>query len=395
MITRERFDQVRPFLYQVLSGVSLEIQTWEGVKVIGPGLPGFDQLVSGADSAKAQDLELAAAVRNAVDQGIDVVLAAQSIAKPGVAGIAEPYQELALDSGGSIALVGVRPDSDGVLRNYLPYGRDKDGEFVYGMALAAVADFIGVDLPETPDSNGDVLVADDLRVEVVDGQFLVNFRGPPGTYPTLEARDVLRGEDVLSGQLKDKIVFIGVTDPSVEDVIPTPFSGTERMAGVEFHAAAADTLLSGSFIAVMPRYQLVLILVVHGLASIALGRLVRPLIGIISAVAMLAALFGAWASAFQWADYSLPITAPLAAVVVGFAFSLTDRVGVEQVEKQQARSMLSRYLPPGIVREMLKDPVAAQLGGKKAELTVLFSDIRGFTTMGSPRFLNDWLQRRW
>ena len=103
----------------------------------------------------------------------------------------------------------------------------------------------------------------------------------------------------MSGQLKDKIVFIGVTDPSVEDVIPTPFSGTERMAGVEFHAAAADTLLSGSFIAVMPRYQLVLILVVLGLASIALGRLVRPLIGIISAVAMLAALFGAGLAPFS------------------------------------------------------------------------------------------------
>ena len=69
------------------------------------------------------------------------------------------------------------------------------------------------------------------------------------------------------------------------------------------------------------------------------------------------------------------------AVFSGYAISLTDRVGVEQIEKQQARSMLSRYLPPGIVKEMLKNPLAAQLGGKRADLTVLFSDIRGFTTI--------------
>jgi len=43
--------------------------------------------------------------------------------------------------------------------------------------------------------------------------------------------------------------------------------------------------------------------------------------------------------------------------------------------------MLSRYLPGGIVREMLKDPTAAQLGAKRAELTILFADIRGFTTI--------------
>jgi adenylate cyclase len=77
----------------------------------------------------------------------------------------------------------------------------------------------------------------------------------------------------------------------------------------------------------------------------------------------------------------LPIAAPLAAVLSGYAFALTDRVSVEQLEKQQARSMLSRYLPPDIVKEMLKNPIDAQLGGRRADLTVLFSDIRGFTSL--------------
>ena len=380
VITQEQFAQIQPYLYQILSGAPLEIQTREGTKVVGPGTPGYDQIVSGADSARAQDLELARAIRRTVGDGVPVVLAAQNISRPGVAGLVEPYQELAA-SGGSIGLVGVLPDRDGVLRRYVTYGQDKDGNYVYGLALAAVAKFKDVELPETPLPGGDVPIGDDLVVKVANGQFMVNFRGPPGTHATLMARDILRGEEDFSSKLEGKIVFIGVTDPSVEDAFPTPFSGTNRMAGVEFHAAAADTLLRGSFIRMTPDYQVVLIVVALGLGAVALGRFVRPLLGVGGAAAILAALFGAWIGSFVWADYSLPITAPLIAVFFGYALSMTDRVSVEQIEKRHARSMLSRYLPPAIVRQMLKDPVAAQLGGKRADLTVLFSDIRGFTTI--------------
>ena len=77
----------------------------------------------------------------------------------------------------------------------------------------------------------------------------------------------------------------------------------------------------------------------------------------------------------------MPVASPLSAVVLGFVFSITDRVGVEQIEKQRARSTLSRYLHPDVVKEMLKSPIAEQLGGKRTELTILFSDIRGFTTL--------------
>ena len=380
VITREQFAQIRPFPYPVLSGIPQEIQTREGTKLIGPGSPSFDNIAMGADSARVQDLELAGAVRNSENNGVRIVLAAQYISQDNVAGLVEPYQALAA-AGGSLGLVGVRPDGDGVLRKYLPYGLDKDSKFVYGLALVAVAKFKGVEPPETPASGGDISIGDDLVVKVVDGQFLVNFRGPPGTYPTLVARDILRGDKDYSGELEGKIVFIGVTAPSIEDLFPTPFSGTNRMSGVEYHAAAADTVLKGSYIRSTPGYQLLLIVVVLGLGAVALGRFVKPLFGFGGAAGMLAIVVGGWIGAFVWGDYFFPMTAPLIAVFSGFAISLTDRVGLELVEKQQARSMLSRYLAPGIVQEMLKNPAATQLGGIRADLTVLFSDIRGFTTI--------------
>ena len=380
VITREQFSDIQPFLYQVLSGVTLEIQSREGTQEIGPGSTGFDNIVTGADSARVQDMELADAVRKAGDNGVPVVLAAQNISKEGVTGLVEPYPELA-QAGGSLGLVGVRPDGDGVLRKYLPYSRDKDGNFIYGLALVAVAEFSEAELPEKPAPGGDVPIGDHLVVDIVDGQFRVNFRGPPGTYPAPVARDILKGERDFSPELEGKIVFIGVTDPSVEDLFPTPFSGTNRMSGVEIHAAAADTVLNSSYITSTPGYQVVLIIVIVGLGAVALGRFVRPVFGFGGAAGLLAAVVGAWIGAFVWGDYFFPMTAPLTALFAGYAVSLTDRVGLEQVEKQQARSMLSRYLAPGIVREMLKNPAATQLGGTRAEVSVLFSDIRGFTTI--------------
>ena len=209
----------------------------------------------------------------------------------------------------------------------------------------------------------------------------MNFRGGPGTYPIWQAGDVLRGDEEFSTRLKDKIIFVGVTDPSSEDLLPTPYSGTQRMAGVEFHVAAADAILSDSFIGATPGYQRIILVGLLAIAAMALGRFPRPLYGFGGALLLLAGLTGSWFGLFSSADYLLPLAGPLAALISGYGVALTDRVSVEQLEKRQARSMLSRYLPPDIVKEMLKNPVDAQLGSKRAELSVLFSDIRGFTSL--------------
>ena len=386
VFTRDRFAEVQPYLYHVLSGEELRIQTREGSRVIGPGNPGFDLISSGAASAKSQDLELADAVRRAVDDGIPVILAAQTVSGKQGVGLSEPYPELAA-AGGTLGLVGIRLDRDGVLRRYLPYGQDKEGRFVYGMALEAVAKLQGADFPERPMVSGDVPLIGGAMVKTSGGQFLVNFRGGPGAYPTLQAGDVLRDDEILLGgedysaQLNEKIVFIGVTDPSAGDLHPTPYSGTRRMSGVEFHAAAADTILSDSFIRVAPRYLGIILVALLAIAAMALGRFPRPVYGFGGAVVVLGSLSGGWFGLFVGANYLLPLAGPLAAMVFGYGFALIDRVGVEQLEKQRARSMLSRYLPPDIVKEMLKSPINAQLGSRRAELTVLFSDIRGFTSL--------------
>jgi CHASE2 domain-containing sensor protein len=210
LLTPERFDQIQPYLYPMLSGETFVVQTPEGTREIGPGFPGFDEIVSGTSSARQQDQELANAIRESQNNGVAVVLGSQSISRNGVAGVAELYPELAEVAGDSIGLVGLRLDQDGTLRRYLPYGRDQEGEFVYGLALAAVAESMRVDLPRRPLPDGDVPLGN-RRVEVADGQFLVDFAGPPGSYPTFIARDLLEGSQDFTPQLQGKLVFLGVT----------------------------------------------------------------------------------------------------------------------------------------------------------------------------------------
>ena len=381
LLTRERFDEIRPYVYQVLAGVELEIQRPEGVRVIGPGNVAFDQIVLGTASAKAQDQELAEAVGRAVAMGVPVILAAQTVSGDGVQGLSRPYNALLESAGGPVGLVGVRTDDDGVLRRYIPYGLDEQGKLVYGLALEAVASYLGVPLPSATLPDGGVPIGNDAVIAVAHGNFLVNFPGPPGTHLIINAGDILDGRDDYSATLAGKILFIGVTDPSVEDLLPTPFSGSDRMAGVEFHASAATTILNNAQISNTPRYLVMVIIILMVLAAVPLGRFVRPVLGTLGAIVAAAGLLGAWSGSFSGADYFLPVAGPLAALIVAYAVAVADRVRVEQLNMLQARAMLSRYLPAGVVKEMLKDSAAARLGAKRAEVTILFADIRGFTTI--------------
>ena len=381
LLTREGFDQIRPYVYQALAGAELKIQNQEGVRVIGPGNDAFDQIVQGSESAAAQDRELAVAVGRAVDSGVPVILAAQTISVSGVRGLSRPYDALLESADGHLGLVGVRTDEDGVLRRYIPYGQDENGEFVYGLALEAVACFLGVPLPSRPSQGGDLPIGSDLVLAVDGGGFLVNFPGPPGTHFTVNAGVILDGRGEYPGTLMGKILFVGVSDPSVEDLFPTPFSGSERMAGVQFHASAASTILNDSQISTTPLYQVLIIIILLVLAAVVVGRFTRPVLGMLGIVVAGVFLLTAWSSSFALADHALPVAGPLAALAFAYVVAIADRLRVERSNTLQARAMLSRYLPNGIVNEMLKESDAARLDAKRAEITILFADIHGFTAI--------------
>jgi adenylate cyclase len=244
---------------------------------------------------------------------------------------------------------------------------------------------------------------------------LVNYRGPAvlpdGTrtvydeYPALQvlqaAEQVAEGLTpvVDPGVFRDRIVIVGVTAAGLHDVFTVPFTAAGKMSGPVVHATLVDQLLSARFVAPAgraARWTMVLVLpVVAGLAFL----LWTP--GWAGLVAGGVAL--AYGAACHWAFRGgtwLPLVVPWLGTALAAVGGLAWQYFVEGREKRAVKRLFSRYLSRDVYEQLLKDPALAELGGSRREMTVLFSDLRGFTTFterGRPeevvRQLNEYLSR--
>ncbi len=230
-----------------------------------------------------------------------------------------------------------------------------------------------------------------------DGFMLINFRGKAGTFPRVSAVDVLRG-NVSREALKDKIVFVGAVATGIFDLRVTPFDSA--CPGVEVHANIVDNILRGDFIQ-KPGWAATLDLLVILIGGVVLGLLypkLRPLLG---ALAMITLFFGhlwlnarvLWESGF-WLNAMYPsvliLTSYLGVTIHGFVR--------EEREKRKLKGAFQVYVPPEVVQEIIRNPQSLRLGGQQKVLTVLFSDIRGFTSISEVldpealvRLLNEYL----
>jgi adenylate cyclase len=219
----------------------------------------------------------------------------------------------------------------------------------------------------------------DRRIDAPPGnEAWIDYAGPPATVKYLSFVDVERGRFKAS-DVKDKVVVVGATASALQDLRETSTTGEVSMPGPEVHANAILTALEGFPLHSSPTWIDVLLVVALGvLAPFAAIRLRMLLAVPIGLLALLALLFGA-----QIAFNNDVIITVVYALVAGVAaLLLTSAIhGVTVAfERANTRDAFARFVPESVVDQVLQDAEGVRLGGVRGEATVMFSDLRGFTS---------------
>ena len=205
---------------------------------------------------------------------------------------------------------------------------------------------------------------------------LINFRGGPRTFPWVPYYQVLRGE-IPPEAFAGKIVLIGPTSEILHDLFPTAFARSGEMPGVEIHANVIETLVRGNPVREVPEWVSLALAGAAALAGSVLVVRLRALRALGTAAGLWAALaLGAFA-AFALGDVWLRGMAPTLALVLGYGATLVENFVREQREKRR----LSRFFSPDVLRAVVRGQEEASLGSSRRTVTVLFSDLRGFTSI--------------
>ena len=195
---------------------------------------------------------------------------------------------------------------------------------------------------------------------------------------------VVRG-DFPKGTFEDKIVIVGATAPSLQDVHPTSVSGEDYMYGVEVLANAVSTLLRDFPLREAPAWTTVALILLFGavgpLVAIRFGPLRAALIGL-----GLAILYAVFVQLTFNAGVIVGFLYPLVSLAFGVVGALAVAVVLNAFERQRVRDLFSRFVPEPVVDDVLRNvDEDLRLGGQRELVTVLFSDIRGFTTFSEKR----------
>jgi adenylate cyclase len=268
------------------------------------------------------------------------------------------------------------PDGDGInRRNFLVI--EKDGKLVPTLGLAGAMYALN---EHTLTANEFDISLGERRIPVNSNHHTIwiNFTGGPEHYPRYSFTDIVNGR-IPASELKGKVLFVGATALGVYDMRVTPFHG--NTPGVEVHAAIADSIISQRYISqteLEGLFDIGAIILLGGLAFFLTTRL--RLYMAIPAILLLAAC-DIWVDyqfflAGHWVNMIYPSLAAMVSLMVGGSF----RYLVLERDAREMRSMFSSYLSEKQVARLEKDPDAAKIGGDKKEVTVMFTDIKGFTT---------------
>ena len=282
----------------------------------------------------------------------------------------------------------IATERDGMVRR-VPLVMNAEGRIVAALAI---------DLLRVTSGAGAVLVRSDAsgvrQVAVSElglptdqnGRVWLHFsRHDPARY--VSAKDVIEGH-VAPERFAGKLVLVGTSATGLLDIKTTPVHAA--MPGVEIHAQLLEAALTGSLLNA-PSYATaveILVAMAVGSALALLASIVSAaVLFIVAATAIAAIAAGSW---LLYSEYQTLIDPTFPLVVALTVYIGLTLIGYfrEQIDRRRIRSAFSQYLSPSLVEELANSPGKLVLGGEERNMTVLFSDVRGFTTIAES-FGND------
>ena len=331
----------------------------------------FDVFFSESESREIDD-SLAAAVKKSANVGLAVAYEFDQDFT--VVNSTHTLPEIERNAAG-LGHINLTPEEDGVVRRNMLLV-DVDGKKIPSLGLRAAMMALGE--KEFVAGAYDVTLGK-RRIPVdANGFMWINYTGPSNHYPVFSFADIVQGR-INPDELKGKVLFVGATALGVYDLRVTPFD--RNVPGVEVHATITDNILSGSFIrrtGIESWIDIAFILTLGLLTFYLTKRL-----GFYTAfpVAILLSAMYIWFSFLlftegRWISMIYPPLAIFFALLTGGSF----RYFVLERSARELRSIFSSYHSDKLVARLEEEPEAAKIGGDNKDVTILFTDIKGFTS---------------
>lgn len=344
-----------------------------GGKVVGVDIVLFEQ-----DKDPANDEALARSLAAVPSSAAVVQLYSTTVDGQTVYTYSQPISPFRAVLDGS-GISTVKRDEDAIVRSVQAF-ESYNGRNINHWAFEIASLYLGMDKPtEQTDVS---LQFNGQTVPLHSKEMLVNFNGPSGTYTTYSAANVHDGVTLEEDPdaFRGKIVLIGATTLTLQDIYPTPFSAQTPTAGVEIVANTIDTILNGAYLRETSPWLTLVITIIAALLAALISNIKRPTVTLITMGVVMFGYLIAGLIIFIRQRLFIPAVAPEIMLFLGVILPTLEHAVSQELEKRRVRSLFSRFISPEMVDQMMNTQDLNSLN-KRSDVSIIFSDIRGFTTL--------------
>lgn len=297
-----------------------------------------------------------------------------------------------------LGFLNVFPDSDGIVRRTtLPMKYNFEKQWYGSFPLHILQNYLDENAQLVYSQTGVSLLSVGGREIPVDasGALLIDYSVDFTSFPVYSFVDVMNGDIKNPDDFKNKIVLIGITDPGlVRDVWPTP---TNKVTpGIKIHAQAINTILNQRFISyaraiagdsfvyssdTIHNINLLAIILLGLILALAIPKFSRASHGAYAAIFLLAGYILLGFFLFKNMRMRVNMVYPVASVALVYTVETLYRALTTEKSAREIRSAFRTYVPPQVVDELIKNPEKMQLGGERKVVSVLYSDVKSFTSI--------------